>query len=61
MIAIDLPGHGQSSHRHHCTRYHLLDNVDDVKKIVDSKKIDSIIKYHIVYNHFVISVSSLQL
>ncbi len=36
LIAIDLPGHGLSQHRHKGDYYHFIDYVADVSEIVDT-------------------------
>lgn len=36
FIALDLAGHGHSTHRPEGVRYHLLDNVDDVIGLADA-------------------------
>ncbi|PCJ42029.1 MAG: alpha/beta hydrolase [Moraxellaceae bacterium] len=36
VYAVDLPGHGLSSHRPDGVRYHLIDNVDDVLAIAEA-------------------------
>ncbi|MFT5543763.1 MAG: pimeloyl-ACP methyl ester carboxylesterase [Glaciecola sp.] len=38
VVAIDLPGHGKSSHRSPDAHYHLLDYVHDLHCLVDSQK-----------------------
>ena len=37
VVAIDLPGHGQSSHRPKGCRYHFVEYIADVKLIVDGE------------------------
>ena len=37
VVAIDLPGHGRSSHRPMGSFYHAPDYVADVKYVVDGK------------------------
>ncbi len=39
VIALDLPGHGFSSHRPKGCRYHLIDNLDEVVGLADALKL----------------------
>jgi pimeloyl-ACP methyl ester carboxylesterase len=40
VVSIDLPGHGQSSHRPRGTLYHVQDYIADVKYVIDALKWD---------------------
>ena len=35
VVAVDLPGHGKSSHRPTGTRYNSFDYIADIKYVVD--------------------------
>ena len=35
LVALDMPGHGLSSHRPPGVNYHFVDYVTDVKRVVD--------------------------
>ena len=48
VVAIDLPGHGQSSHRGPGSRYNFLDYLADLKRAVEGKFIISI--------HFIVTI-----
>ena len=37
VVALDLPGHGQSSHRPVGSLYHVQDYIADVKHVIDGK------------------------
>ena len=37
VVAIDLPGHGQSSHRPVGVAYHFIDYVADLKYAIDGE------------------------
>lgn len=43
VYAVDLAGHGRSSHRPVGVRYHLIDNVDDVFAIADALGFDDFV------------------
>lgn len=36
LVALDLPGHGHSEHRHYSTRYHFIDYLFNVDAALDS-------------------------
>jgi len=36
IVALDLPGHGHSEHRHHTARYHFIDYLWDVNAALDA-------------------------
>ncbi|GLQ31913.1 alpha/beta fold hydrolase [Litoribrevibacter albus] len=42
-LAIDLPGHGHSSHKANGQLYHFLDGVADIKRLIDSLGFEKVI------------------
>ena len=48
IVAIDFPGHGQSSHRPPGCRYHVQDYLTDVKRVVDGILISHNLNYLII-------------
>ncbi len=35
IVAVDLPGHGQSSHRPSGCRYNFVEYLTDIKRVID--------------------------